>query len=410
MSDSSSHVTPRRGSLAKEGFPGLWWRRRSDGSLVWELKLRQGDGSLRSNTLPVGTSQPQAKTAWKKASAKRDEGGMPLAQNLTLNAVAVESFADLETRVKAGTRSQRTLDEYRSAWRIHLGPLLGRKRLSRLGPRDVLQLVAWMRHEGLSEWTSHGRITVLRTVLRFARRAGYMAHDPFAALTPDDLPRQRARDGFVARVLRPAEIRRLIAATTALYRNVVAVLAYTGLRVSEAAGLTWDDVDLVERVIHVRKQLAPLRIGAEPQRVQLKSRASLRDVPLLDEAYEALIAQLRSEQTKGLGAKSDFVFTSETGRPLGRERIAKRGVRRAAKRAGLGDVTPQVLRRSVATLTAHARVPTVIAAAMTGHSPRVYDEHYAKPFRDAEERAKIRESLASVGLGRVRLTNQLTTE
>ena len=34
---------------------------------------------------------------------------------------------------------------------------------------------------------------------------------------------------------------------------------------------------------------------------------------------------------------------------------------------------------------------------MTGHSPRVYDEHYAKPFRDAEERDRIRASLASVG-------------
>ena len=45
MSDSSSHgPTPRRGSLAKEGFPGLWWRRRADGSLVYELKLRQADG------------------------------------------------------------------------------------------------------------------------------------------------------------------------------------------------------------------------------------------------------------------------------------------------------------------------------------------------------------------------------
>ena len=135
--------------------------------------------------------------------------------------------------------------------------------------------------------------------------------------------------------------------------------------------------------------------------MQLKSRASLRDVPVLDEGYEALIAQLRLEQAKGLGAESDFVFTSETGRPLGRERIAKRGVTRAARQAGLGHVTPQVLRRSVATLTAHARVPTVIAAAMTGHSPRVYDEHYAKPFRDAEERNRIRESLASVGLGSV---------
>ena len=54
-------------------------------------------------------------------------------------------------------------------------------------------------------------------------------------------------------------------------------------------------------------------------------------------AYEALIAQLRSEQTKGLGAESGFVFTSETGRPLGRERIAKRGVTRAAKQPGLGQ-------------------------------------------------------------------------
>jgi len=265
----------------------------------------------------------------------------------------------------------------------------------------VLQLVEGLRRAGFSEWTNHGSETVLRTVLRFARRAGYMAHDPFAALSPDDLPRQQARESFDARVLRPSEIRRLIAATTGPYRGVATLLASSGLRVSEAAGLVWEDVDLVERAIHVRKQLGPLRSGEEPQRVQLKSRASLRDVPLLVEAHEALLVQLAREQGKGLGAASDFVFTSETGRPLGRERIAKRGITRAAERAGLGHVTPQVLRRSVATLTAHARLPVVIAAAMTGHSPRVYDEHYAKPFRDAEERNRIRESLASVGLGSV---------
>ena len=120
---------------------------------------------------------------------------------------------------------------------------------------------------------------------------------------------------------------------------------------------------------------------------------------LLDEVYEALIAQLRSEQAKGLGLASDFVFTSETGRPLGRERISKRGVTAAAKRAGLGHVTAQDLRRSVATATAHAGLPVVVAAAMTGHSPRVYDEHYAKPFRDADERARVRDSLASIGFG-----------
>ena len=57
------------------------------------------------------------------------------------------------------------------------------------------------------------------------------------------------------------------------------------------------------------------------------------------------------------------------------------------------------LRRSVATATAHAQVPVVVAAAMTGHSPAVYSAHYARPFRDAEEREKVRNSLAAIGFG-----------
>jgi integrase len=61
----------------------------------------------------------------------------------------------------------------------------------------------------------------------------------------------------------------------------------------------------------------------------------VREVPLLDRAYEALVAQLRDEQAKGLGNGSDYVFTSLTGRPLGRDRISKRGVLGAARKAGL---------------------------------------------------------------------------
>jgi hypothetical protein len=45
----------------------------------------------------------------------------------------------------------------------------------------------------------------------------------------------------------------------------------------------------------------------------------------------------------------------------------------------------------VTTATAHARIPVVIAAAMTGHLRAVYNEHYAKPFRVEEERANLRE-------------------
>jgi hypothetical protein len=57
----------------------------------------------------------------------------------------------------------------------------------------------------------------------------------------------------------------------------VTVLAYTGCRASELCGLTWADVDLVDRVVSVERQLATLRRHEEPTRTKLKSRASRRE-------------------------------------------------------------------------------------------------------------------------------------
>lgn len=337
--------------------------------------------------------------------------------SITLAQVANEALADLEARVRARTRSERTIAGYRSHWSRYIDPALGRKKISKVEARDILALIAHLRDlprtrgkRGLAEWTVANVITCLRMILRFARHAGYTTNDPFSLLSPDDLPQQRARDEYEYRVLRAAEIERLIASTTPAYRNVVTLLAFSGLRVSEIAGLTWADVDFFERILHVRKQVAPLRRGEEPRRVKTKSRASVREVPLLDRAYDALVAQLRAEQSKGFGSATDFVFTSETGRPIDRHRLSKRGVTRAAEQAGLGHVTAQTLRRSVATATAHARLPVVVAAAITGHSKQVYDAHYARPFRDAEERARVRESLASIGFGNAQVDQRLTSE
>ena len=61
---------------------------------------------------------------------------------------------------------------------------------------------------------------------------------------------------------------------------------------------------------------------------------------VLDRAYEALVAQLRDEQAKGLGSESDYVFTSLTGRPLGRDRLSKRGVLEQ-RREQASDMSPR---------------------------------------------------------------------
>lgn len=76
----------------------------------------------------------------------------------------------------------------------------------------------------------------------------------------------------------------------------------------------------------------------------------------------------------------------------------------------VGHITAQTLRRSVATATAHAGLPVVVAAAMTGHSKEVYNSSYARSFRDAEERALVRAALAEIGFGNGVVDQALTND
>ena len=52
---------------------------------------------------------------------------------------------------------------------------------------------------------------------------------------------------------------------------MVATALYTGLRISELLGLTWDDVDFERGVIRVRAQLSRAHRGAPPRRVRTKT-------------------------------------------------------------------------------------------------------------------------------------------
>jgi hypothetical protein len=75
-------------------------------------------------------------------------------------------------------------------------------------------------------------------------------------------------------------------------------------------------------------------------------------------------------------ADDDFVLATRTGGQLSQRKLA-RALAEAATSAGLGYVTPQTLRRSVASLAARRGVDPVQAARMTGHSLDVWTRRYA---------------------------------
>jgi hypothetical protein len=88
-----------------------------------------------------------------------------------------------------------------------------------------------------------------------------------------------------------------------------------------------------------------------------------------------------------------LVFRTRTGRSLAQRNVG-RAVADAASAAGLGHVTPQVLRRPFCSLAGRRGVDPVEAAQMTGHSLDVWARHYGrsfgKPQRD-EARARLLE-------------------
>ncbi len=107
------------------------------------------------------------------------------------------------------------------------------------------------------------------------------------------------------------------------HQYLLTVFLNTGLRMSELAGLRKADVDLKAGVLHVRQQVTYRNHGdgARFHVQDLKTAAGCRDIPLLDEAKDALIGQKRLDLMMGVQRKEvegikDLYFVNRDGGPL----------------------------------------------------------------------------------------------
>jgi integrase len=141
-------------------------------------------------------------------------------------------------------------------------------------------------------------------------------------------------------------------------------LASTGLRIGEALGLTWDDINLDVRTLAVRRA-----IQRQPGRrlvfVEPKTAAARRKVKLTVTATEALRAHRTLQlahrlELGGLWQVHKMVFAADFGTPLDPSNANHR-FHRALERVGLPRVRVHDLRHTAATLMLTARIhPKVV--------------------------------------------------
>jgi integrase len=246
----------------------------------------------------------------------------------------------------------------------------------------------------LAEWSRWGMLRTLRQVLKMARDEGLLVRDPTEALQPHERPKQRSRRK--GKRLSPAQLERVLDVAerrSPSFAPLIVLLAYTGMRIREALGLRWQDVDLDAATIRLRWQLDRNDAGHAP----LKTDAGARDIPMLPALRRRLIEhRLASPWTR----PSDPVFAATSGKPK-TYRNVRRALSAVADELGI-DLHSHDFRRSLASfLIVGARADEAAVTAVMGHANiETTRRIYAGDWREADERnAVVLRQLADAGIG-----------
>ncbi|HTR89310.1 MAG TPA: tyrosine-type recombinase/integrase, partial [Solirubrobacteraceae bacterium] len=181
---------------------------------------------------------------------------------------------------------------YRGTFYMHVAPSLGSVRIEDVRPQMIRSLLGRKRAEGLSDQTVAKLRRHIHAMFAFAQDAGLMT------VNPADAARARGRRPGRVRArgteLSPMQVRRFLNECSPRWRLFFTVALDTGLRRGELIGLRWGDVDLLERIIYVRRSIGPYddpeeSAGGE-ELLSTKTEASQRLVPILDGALKALEA------------------------------------------------------------------------------------------------------------------------
>ena len=148
-------------------------------------------------------------------------------------------------------------------------------------------------------------------------------------------------------------------------------LAYrTGMRVGECLALTWENVDMENRMVYVRSTLAD-KIKGKRLLVPPKSKKSVRDISFDAELFMALKAEKAHQAESKLRygkfyTKSNFVCTHENGVPVSSNDMRYFGY--YCKNVLKTDKSFHCLRHTHATLLLENGAPLEYVSKRLGHS------------------------------------------
>jgi integrase len=213
-----------------------------------------------------------------------------------------------------GSVRRSTYDRDTNLVNNHIKPILGRLKLKKLNSAHVQSFYRDRLDTGLSASTVHKMHDTLRRGLAQAVRWHLVPRNVADTVKP---PRPAPKE---MHALSANETRKLLEAAGGDRLEALYILAvHTGMRQGEMLALRWQDVDLENAVVSVRRTLT--RSGGKVAFGEPKTNKSRRSIRLSSQAVEALRSHLE-RQLRDMEILGDryqdrgLVFATDTGGPI----------------------------------------------------------------------------------------------
>ncbi len=341
----------------------------------------------KKKSVPVGPAAGKGRLT--KAEAKRK--GAELIEKLGVNTeahLAAAQHPDTETfrkRVEWFKRNRgtwrdakkSTIKSFDSHLQKHLLPRFGDLLISDITERQVQELIADLARGAAGRPLSRKTIVNITGLLKLVvGRKVWKEWEELDFGRPTK-PKQR--------YFTESQLKRIIEAAPGQYRVLFALLAGTGVRIGEAAGLHVEDVDLDDRLVHVRRSVF------DGEEITPKTEAGIRDIDI-DEALAGMLRSFIGDRTSGL------LFQSKRGTPLAHGNLRNRVLHPLLDELGIPRAGLHAFRHSRVTMLRKAGTPADLQTKWIGHSALKTGDRYNHAHEELDYRQRI---ASSVGMDRV---------
>ena len=324
---------------------------RKDGR--WECRISMGSaGGKRKYKSFYGSTRQEAE--YKMMVACQLGGAVKSLTEMTVKELATEWLYVTCNRIKESTAAN-----YRMKLDKHILPAFGDTNCTLILTRDIHSFIEQKLKEGLSARYVCDIIVLMKTIYRYASRE-YGIRNVLDGIV---VPKKQKSE---ARVLNKDQQRRLSAfiyAAPDLTSLGIAISLNMGLRIGELCALQWQDIDIANKTLTVRKTIQRIQVFGSKTKTKLvvtepKSANSLRTIPIPD----SLIPMIKQFADKG-----HLYVLSGSCKPV-EPRTMQYRFKKTLDRAGLPSINFHSLRHSFATGAIEVGFDIKTLSEILGHS------------------------------------------